>query len=67
MLSYLFPDNADRRLDHKIGSNDTLFGRYTLSDESTFNPGVFPRIGTYVVGAQFLQSSRGWLAAPTQS
>ena len=41
-------DQFTGRLDHKIGSNDTLFGRYTFSDESTFNPGVFPGIGTVV-------------------
>jgi len=41
-------DQFSGRLDHKIGPNDNIFGRYTLSDESTFNPGVFPGIGTFV-------------------
>ncbi len=41
-------DQFTGRLDHKIGPNDNIFGRYTLSDESTFNPGVFPGIGTFV-------------------
>lgn len=39
-------DQYTGRIDHQITTNNTLFGRYSISDESTYSPGALPQTGT---------------------
>lgn len=41
-------DQFTVRLDHRIGSKDTIFGRFTMADTSLFSPGLTPLSGNSV-------------------
>lgn len=41
-------DQFTVRADHRLGANDTIFGRYSLLDSELFNPGLIPLSGSSV-------------------
>ena len=55
----------DARIDHKFSEKDTLFGRYTENDITTFTPGT-PFPGTTVAGL-FIQPATGYNGTAPQT
>ena len=54
------------RVDHKLTAKDSMFGRYTLSNETSFVPSGLPGSGSYsYVRAQGLALSETHIAGPT--
>jgi hypothetical protein len=43
-------DQGNMRIDQRIGSRDSLFGRYSINNLDRFNPGNFPRQGGFTQG-----------------
>ncbi|HYR86049.1 MAG TPA: carboxypeptidase regulatory-like domain-containing protein [Terriglobia bacterium] len=59
-------DQFNGRIDHQFGSNDTVFGRYSFNDGTSFDPRTFPGYGeNSLIRNQALTVSDTHIIGPT--